>query len=581
MASNQRELSIVISAKDNASSKIASLGDKMSASFGKVSLAAGVVGGAVAAFAASSVKNFMDAERSSRQLEHAVIAVSKGTQEQVDAIEDLTAALQKKAGIDGDALTMGAAQLSTFGLQTDSVIKLTKSLADLTVNQSGLEAGAEDYIGSANVMAKALQGQFGALEKSGIRFTEAQQSLILYGSETEKVAALQEGLAQNLRETTDTIGNTTEAMFAKLKQSLGDVQEALGQALLPAINATLDKLLPLVQMVSDWATKNPQLVAAILTATIAVTGFLAALGPLGTVIELVGLALANWPVALFVAAVIALGVVLVAIRDQVTEFYNKLQETGAIDRIKASLVSVIDKVKELWEQFKQTGILDALKNAIMLVVDAFVESLWPAIQQIWLALQPWMPLFGAIAQVIGVIVIGALLLFIVTVATAIQIIGGIIGKIAEFAGKISNDLKPAIDFAVGFFNNMVNSIKELVGWFNNAISAIERFLAAASKVSGSITGGVLNAITGGSKKRALGGPVTAGRSYLVGERGPELFTAPSGGGTITPTNRLAGGGVSVGVSINVGSVASDVDVRRMAQQVGDIILGKLQSNMGI
>jgi TP901 family phage tail tape measure protein len=39
--------------------------------------------------------------------------------------------------------------------------------------------------------------------------------------------------------------------------------------------------------------------------------------------------------------------------------------------------------------------------------------------------------------------------------------------------------------------------------------------------------------------RASGGPVTAGTSYMVGERGPELFT-PNVGGTITPNG--AGGG---------------------------------------
>lgn len=40
-------------------------------------------------------------------------------------------------------------------------------------------------------------------------------------------------------------------------------------------------------------------------------------------------------------------------------------------------------------------------------------------------------------------------------------------------------------------------------------------------------------------KRALGGPVTAGTPYLVGERGPELFVPGSNGG-IVPNNRLAG-----------------------------------------
>ena len=50
-------------------------------------------------------------------------------------------------------------------------------------------------------------------------------------------------------------------------------------------------------------------------------------------------------------------------------------------------------------------------------------------------------------------------------------------------------------------------------------------------------GGVIHNFSG---PRADGGPVDWGRSYLVGERGPELFT-PRGGGHITPNHALVGG----------------------------------------
>lgn len=40
--------------------------------------------------------------------------------------------------------------------------------------------------------------------------------------------------------------------------------------------------------------------------------------------------------------------------------------------------------------------------------------------------------------------------------------------------------------------------------------------------------------------RAAGGPVTGGRSYLIGERGPEIFT-PGATGMITPNHKIGGG----------------------------------------
>ena len=54
-------------------------------------------------------------------------------------------------------------------------------------------------------------------------------------------------------------------------------------------------------------------------------------------------------------------------------------------------------------------------------------------------------------------------------------------------------------------------------------------------------------ISTNTPKKAMGGPVTGGSSYLVGERGMELFT-PSSSGTITPNSGL--GGTTNNITIN-------------------------------
>jgi hypothetical protein len=48
-----------------------------------------------------------------------------------------------------------------------------------------------------------------------------------------------------------------------------------------------------------------------------------------------------------------------------------------------------------------------------------------------------------------------------------------------------------------------------------------------------------------------------GSTYLVGERGPELFT-PSSSGNITPNNALGGGGNTITVNVNGGDPNSIV-----------------------
>jgi hypothetical protein len=65
--------------------------------------------------------------------------------------------------------------------------------------------------------------------------------------------------------------------------------------------------------------------------------------------------------------------------------------------------------------------------------------------------------------------------------------------------------------------------------------------------------------------RALGGPVTGGRSYMVGEHGPELFT-PMGGGTITPNSRLNSGGVTIVMNGIIDGESARRSIERLLQQ---------------
>jgi len=61
------------------------------------------------------------------------------------------------------------------------------------------------------------------------------------------------------------------------------------------------------------------------------------------------------------------------------------------------------------------------------------------------------------------------------------------------------------------------------------------------------------ATTSGRNRRAGGGPVASGNSFLVGEMGPELFTPSSGGGRITPNDALGGNTYNITVNAGMGT----------------------------
>ena len=70
-------------------------------------------------------------------------------------------------------------------------------------------------------------------------------------------------------------------------------------------------------------------------------------------------------------------------------------------------------------------------------------------------------------------------------------------------------------------------------------------------------------ITRGSiPKRAMGGPVSAGRPYMVGERGPELII-PGSSGHVVSNNKLGRGDI-INISLNISTgVATTVKAELM------------------
>ena len=509
-----QKLQIILEAKDQASSVIQKAGGAIKDNLGKISAVASVAAAGIAAFGKSSIDAYVESETAQRQLQTAIVNVSGGTMQQVAAINEVTGALQKKAGIDADALNTGAAQLATFGLQSDSVVNLTKTLADLTVNQDGVTAGAAQYEAQALNINKALLGSFGALEKQGIYFTEAQQKVLLYGTETEKVAAIQEGFSQNLKETTDTVAGTAEAMQGSLKQSIGDVSESIGAALLPAFTSLIESLQPVIDNFGKWAAENPELIATIVKIVGVVVATIAVLYPLSLAIGVVSTALAFLaanPIVLVIAAIVALGAAIYLLITNWEEVKVKALEVWA--KIKEFVVDTLVSIGEAITKFG-ASIKEAIHNGMEGVKQAWTDG--------------WNTLKGAV-DTIG--------------AGIMSVINGIINGISAAVGKI----------------------KEL------ASAAMSAAKSVAGGAMGGASGGAKS--SGKSGTRASGGNVYGGQSYLVGEKGPEQFS-PGQSGRIIPNNRM-GGGVNVSVNVS-GNTVLGSNMRQFATMIGDQLMNELR-----
>ena len=92
--------------------------------------------------------------------------------------------------------------------------------------------------------------------------------------------------------------------------------------------------------------------------------------------------------------------------------------------------------------------------------------------------------------------------------------------------KLTEEATGAVPAVVAALGGVPGDAETMAAGVNTALSRIEREIQininhhTTYSSSGS---------SGAPEKRAAGGPVSGGRSYLIGERGPELFTPRSGG----------------------------------------------------
>jgi TP901 family phage tail tape measure protein len=140
---------------------------------------------------------------------------------------------------------------------------------------------------------------------------------------------------------------------------------------------------------------------------------------------------------------------------------------------------------------------------------------------------------------------------------------------------IKDGVVGAIKGAVDGTKSLGQVASEVLSRIADKVLDVAINMALFGAMSGTGTGGgLLGSIFGG--KRAMGGSVTGGRSYMVGERGPELFS-PGRSGGIAPTGSFGG---STNVVVNVDASGSSVEGdQSQAKALGNAISAAVQSEL--
>lgn len=258
-----KSVNILIAAKDHASSAFAKAGAAAGGFGSRImslkGLLAGALGGlAVGASIQKALAAYGEAEQAQARLAGTLRATGGAIGLTQDQLNAFASELQRTTTFEDDAVTAGQATLAMFkSFSGDTFNRATKAMVDLTAAMGGddLQAAAM-RIGKA--LADPVRG-LNQLARAGITFTAEQKAQVDALTATGQTAAAQDIILKCLE---STVGGVSEAMaqtstgaMAQFKNAVGDVWEAIGQALAPTLKGLvghLQDLLPYLHTAAEW-----------------------------------------------------------------------------------------------------------------------------------------------------------------------------------------------------------------------------------------------------------------------------------------------------------------------------------------
>lgn len=246
------------------------------------------------------------------------------------------------------------------------------------------------------------------------------------------------------------------------------------------------------------------------------------------------------------------------------EITAKLAQTfeGQASKQAETFQGKMDRLKIAFNEGKET-VGSFILDAITPMVDFIVQKVVPGVQM-------FIDSIGGekgISKALSGFISAAKSIFIPVFEGIKSAFDNIKGAVAdnkeEFKTLLEFIQKYVAPFLGGVFKLAIQGIGTAIAAVVDVVGALIRGFQTLISL-GSKIGGAIGGMFGGGK--ASGGPVTGGTTYLVGEKGPELFT-PSGNGTIIPNGAFGG---KSGNTINI-TVNGAIDPISTARQITQIL----------
>lgn len=553
---------------------------KMHNAMRHVALGVAVAGTAIFAFGKSSVAAFEESQNLIAQT-NAVLKSTKGVAGvTAKAVDDLSKALERTTKYSDEEVRSAENLLLTFTkIHKDVFPQATKTVLDMAT------ALGEDTKSASIQLGKALQDPIlgiTALRRVGVNFSDAQKTVIKNLVDTGHSLEAQKVILKELHTefggSAVAAGSTFAGSLAKLKNSFDDLKETIGGALVkaiqpfvaqiqnyinnagPAFQENVTKLVRTFLIFTTFIIEHAKTILMLIVAYKALKISLAIGGVLqDTTLAFKALgAREAETVAISLAAragFVGLGIAITAlaafgIYKLVKGWWENKTATDSNKKSTDALAGSFNFMKLFVDA--NTNAQNRLKKAHDNVHDAQIrlkqsnEELAQATrdtktpqEQLWKIMQKNFAL-----------------------ATDLGSAKRRLANANDYAKQKTNELLNAQNAFKKGVPGLLVTIHRLELQYGQLGSSIQQAANASQfnlapnpqkqGLKGSLQGGKASGVPGVHQARASGGTVMTGRKYLIGERGPEIFS-PRGDGTIIPN---AKGGSN---TFNIGQINNQQD----------------------
>jgi hypothetical protein len=326
-------------------------GEKAQFAIKKAAVPAALALGGLAVAGAKAAKAAMEDQKSAAELARQLKVSTKATDDQVQATENMISAMTLATGVADTDLRTALATLAR-GMGSAELAQQNLSLAmDISA------ATGKDLSSVSDALAKAYNGQTTALAK----LDPSMRGLVKEGASFQELGKI---MAETFGGAATEAAETAEGRFKRMQVAVGEAQESIGAALIPII----EKLLPYLEDLAKFVSENTDLIvalgvafgaiaAATVIANTAIKAWTIATTAATVAQKAFNLAMAANPVVLATAAIVAIGVAIVAaykkfepFRDLVDTIGKALKSafTGTVDAIKSAVNAYLAVYKTMF-----------------------------------------------------------------------------------------------------------------------------------------------------------------------------------------------------------------------------------------